>query len=324
MNKVLRLLPVLMAISSALSAEELPLTVLPPLSAESERLPATPYSVTEDTQDFGIELPPVDASVLKAAQQPHKATATSTHSVAPQHIQIKPGINELMPIAVGHLNRLITPFDHPVVTTTSQATTRTQGKIVYVATADETPVTLYITPGDNHDIALSLTLIPKRIPTREIHLSLDKDSYKLLTKVQQQAHASRESVGDQEQAYIAQLKKMFRELGLQRTPPGFSLRDPLQTEQLQCRQDALQIKTGQVLEGQDMLILVGLARNTGLAPLELDERACATTHTEVLAVAAWPKVVLGQNEATELYVAIRRSADASVELRPSLLSGEQH
>lgn len=323
MIKILRPIAVLLTISSALSAEELPLTVLLPLSAESKQLPASPDSVTQDDQDFGIELPPVDASVLKAAQQQLKATATSTTSIAPQHIQIKPGINELMPIAVGHLNRLITPFDNPVVTTTSQATTSTQGKIVYVATADETPVTLYITPGDNQDIALSLTLIPKRIPAREIHLSLDKESVKLLKKVQQQTHASNNGVGDQEQAYIAQLKKLFRELGLQHTPPGFSLRDPLQTEQLQCLQDAIQIKTGQVLEGQDILILVGLARNTGLAPLEFDERSCATTHTEVLAVAAWPKVVLGQNEATELYVAIRRSADASVELRPSLLSGGQ-
>jgi hypothetical protein len=84
------------------------------------------------------------------------------------------------------LNRLVTPFDNPVVTTTSQATTSTKGKIVYVATADETPVTLYITPGANQDIALSLTLIPKRIPAREIHLSLDKDTYQVLTKLQQQ------------------------------------------------------------------------------------------------------------------------------------------
>jgi conjugal transfer pilus assembly protein TraK len=320
MNKVLPPLAVLMVISSTLSAEELPLTVLPPLSAESEQMPEP---ATQDTQDFGIELPPVDASVLKAAQQQLTTTTNSTTSVAPQHIQIKPGINELMPIAVGHLNRLITPFDNPVVTTTSQATTSTQGKIVYVATADETPVTLYITPGDNQDIALSLTLIPKRIPAREIHLSLDKDSLTVLRKLQQQTQASNYGVGDQEQAYIAQLKKLFRELGLQRTPPGFSLREPTNNEHIQCLQDSIQIKTGQVLEGQDMLILVGLARNTGLAPLEFDERACATTHTEVLAVAAWPKVVLGQNEATELYVAIRRSADASVELRPSLLSGGQ-
>ncbi|WP_231890790.1 TraK domain-containing protein [Methylomonas koyamae] len=274
----------------------------------------------DQNTDLGIELPPVDASVLQAANR--QAAATSTTSVAPQHIQVKPGINELMPIAVGHLNRLVTPFEHPVVTTTSQATTSTKGKIVYVATADETPVTLYITPGDNQDIALSLTLIPKRIPAREIHLSLDQDSYKLLSKLQSSSNTSGK-IGDQQQAYIAQIKSLFRDLGLQKTPPGFSLRDPSQGEQIQCLQDRVQIKTGQVLEGHDLLILVGVARNTGLKPLEFDERSCATTQDEVLAVAAWPKVVLGQNESTELYVAVRQAPDASSALRPSLLNGSQ-
>ncbi|OAI17094.1 TraK protein [Methylomonas koyamae] len=309
----------LLTVSTALSAEELPATVLPPVTTVAESLPPSANAMDQNT-DLGIELPPVDASVLQAANR--QAAATSTTSVAPQHIQVKPGINELMPIAVGHLNRLVTPFEHPVVTTTSQATTSTKGKIVYVATADETPVTLYITPGDNQDIALSLTLIPKRIPAREIHLSLDQDSYKLLSKLQSSSNTSGK-IGDQQQAYIAQIKSLFRDLGLQKTPPGFSLRDPSQGEQIQCLQDRVQIKTGQVLEGHDLLILVGVARNTGLKPLEFDERSCATTQDEVLAVAAWPKVVLGQNESTELYVAVRQAPDASSALRPSLLNGSQ-
>ena len=44
-----------------------------------------------------VELPPVDASILKAAE-------LQASSVGPQQIQIKPGVNELMPIAVGHLS----------------------------------------------------------------------------------------------------------------------------------------------------------------------------------------------------------------------------
>ncbi|WP_445366671.1 TraK protein [Methylomonas sp. BW4-1] len=309
----------LLTVSTALSADELPVTVLPPVTTVADTLPPSGEAAGQHS-DLGIELPPVDASVLQAAKQ--QAATTSTTSVAPQHIQVKPGINELMPIAVGHLNRLVTPFEHPVVTTTSQATTSTKGKIVYVAAADETPVTLYITPGDNQDIALSLTLIPKRIPAREIHLSLDKDSYKLLSKLQS-SNLTSGKTSDQEQAYIAQIKKLFRDLGLQKTPPGFSLRDPSKSEHIQCLQDRVQIKTGQVLEGHDMLILVGLARNIGMEPLEFDERSCATTQNEVLAVATWPKVVLGQNESTELYVAVRHAPEVSSTLRPSLLNGSQ-
>ncbi|MFZ2449241.1 MAG: type-F conjugative transfer system secretin TraK [Methylovulum miyakonense] len=308
---------VLLLLSTALSAEDLPANGLPSMppaasnTAEALSLPEPPNPATSPSA-MPLELPPVDASILKAAN-------TQASSVAPQYLQVRPGINELMPIALGHLNRLVTPFDNPVVTTTSQATTRTQGKIVYVATAEETPVTLYITPGDNQDIALSLTLIPKRIPAREIHLGLDKDTYQVLVKLQQQTKAASGKPTDKEQDYITTLKKLFRDLGLQKTPAGFSLRDPGQAESIHCQQDRIQIRTGQVLEGQDMLILVGVARNTGLSPVEFDERACATTQDEVLAVAAWPKVVLGPKESTELYVVIRRPADETITLRPSLL-----
>ncbi|AMK75481.1 MULTISPECIES: TraK domain-containing protein [Methylomonas] len=310
--------------NGAWASDDLPVTVLPPVTTVAEESSASPSpTVSPSHPDLGIELPPVDASVLKAAQlQAAASNAVSTTSIGPQHILVKPGINELMPIAVGHLNRLVTPFEHPVVTTTSQATTSTKGKIVYVATADETPVTLYITPGDNQDIALSLTLIPKRIPAREIHLDLDKDSYQLLNQWQRADSASR-TTSQQEQAYISQLKTLFQDLGLQKTPAGYSLRAPKPQEQIRCLQDRVQIKTGQVLEGQDRLILVGLAKNTGGAMLEFDERSCATTQQDVLAISVWPNVVLKPQEATELYVVVRQAPEASVSLRPSLLNGGQ-
>ena len=239
-------LVLLLSVSLSISAQDLPSTGLTarPLkdnkALETMSLPDMPATVT-DQSPLQVELPPVDASVLNTPSQP----ATS---VAAQTLQVKPGTNELMPIAVGHLNRLVTPFDNPVVTTTSQATTCTKGKIVYVATADETPVTLYITPGDNQDIALSLTLIPKRIPAREIHLSLDQETYKRLAQWQRQSTTSSDKPAIQEQDYITTLKQLFRDLGLQKTPAGFSLRDPSQTERIQCHQDRVQIRTGQLLE----------------------------------------------------------------------------
>ena len=315
MRKICSPLALLLIICTPLFAEEVPANSLPPVSSNTlDAMPSVDIpDIVPASPPLQVELPPVDASVLKTANP--QAT-----SVAPQQLKVTPGINELIPIAVGHLNRLVTPFDNPVVTTTSQATTSTNGKIVYVATADETPVTLYITPGDNQDIALSLTLIPKRIPAREIHLSLDKDTYQVLTKLQQQTPATAGKPVDKEQDYITTLKNLFRDLGLQKTPPGFSLREPGHAESIHCQQDRIQIRTGQLLEGQDMVILVGIVRNTGATSIEFDERSCAARKDEVLAVAAWPKVVLGPGEATELYVAVRRSADEATSLRPSLLN----
>jgi len=318
MIKTSRLFALLLMISTSLAAasganSEKPLAVVSSHTAEVTPL-VEPSQSAALPESLEVELPPVDASVLKAANK-HVQEPTS---VAAQHIQVRPGINELMPIALGHLNRLVTPFEHPMVTTTSQATTSTKGKIVYVATADETPVTLYITPGDNQDIALSLTLIPKRIPAREIHLSLDDDTYKALNHLQQQDAKPTSEVASQEQEYITQLKKLFRDLGLQKTPAGFSLREPHSAEHIHCQQNQVQVQTGQALEGQDMVLLVGIARNTGFTTVELDEHRCASD--DVLAVAAWPSVVLAPKQSTELYVAVRRNANEATMLRPSLLT----
>src|SRR5690606_36848499 len=110
-------------------------------------------------------------------------------TLTPETVRVSPGVNELLPVALGHLNRIVTPFEHPVVTTVSNAQTQTKGRVVYVAPADEAPVTLYLTPGDNPEFALSLTLIPKRIPAREIRLSLGPDASKTLGKLQRQAQS---------------------------------------------------------------------------------------------------------------------------------------
>ena len=115
MKRACRPLALLLMISTPLSAEELPanaLSLLPPVTSntlETMPLADTPGTVPAPAP-LQVELPPVDASVLKAANS--QAT-----SVAPQQLQVTPGINELIPIAVGHLNRLVTPFDNPVVTT---------------------------------------------------------------------------------------------------------------------------------------------------------------------------------------------------------------
>ncbi|WP_036267542.1 type-F conjugative transfer system secretin TraK [Methylocaldum szegediense] len=269
----------------------------------------------------GVELLPVSAKALQVALR--QAETEEPTTLMPETVKVSPGVNELLPVAVGHLNRIVTPFDHPVVTTVSNAQTQTRGRVVYVAPNDETPITLYLTPGDNPEFALSLTLIPKRIPAREIRLTLDDESSKTLGKIQLKTKDDRGEggVGIEPPEYVAQLKTIFRELGLQRTPRGFELREPEPSERIRCGQPALEIRTGQALEGRDMVILVGIARNRGYRTLEIDERTCAEIDGSVLAVASWPKVVLEPDEATELYVARRRSPEEEVMSRPSLLEG---
>ena len=262
-----------------------------------------------------VESPAVPANVLTESKR------DSAVSTAPQTIQIIPGVNEIIPVAVGHLNRIVTPFDRLQVRTVSQATTQVEGNVLYVATPDETPVTLYLTPGDTEELALSLTLAPRRIPPREIRLTLDSAQYKKLGSLQSSEKSMGGRVGNSSQDYIAELKATFRTLAQMKSPKGYALREPGAGEQIRCGQPGLQTRMGQALEGHDRVLLVGVARNTGPSSLELDERSCADAGGDVLAVTAWPKVLLEAGEATELYVAIRRPRDEDTTVRPSLLKG---
>jgi conjugal transfer pilus assembly protein TraK len=83
---------------------------------------------------------------------------------------------------------------------------------------------------------------------------------------------------------------------------------------------------GQVLDGQRLAIVTGVARNSGASALELEERSCsAGLDGSVLAIAAWPRVWLEPGEATEVFVAVRpRDPDQERRDRPSLLEGEVH
>jgi conjugal transfer pilus assembly protein TraK len=268
-----------------------------------------------------VETPGVPAQVLAEAKRETPEIPTTA-----QTIQVSPGVNEIIPVAVGHLNRIVTPFDKPHVRTVSQATTQIEGNVLYVATPDETPVALYITPGETEDFALLLTLAPRKIPPREVRLTLDAVYYQKLTSLQNAAGLNGQdgkpgNPSQSSQDYVADIKAVFRALALMRTPKGYALRNPTGSETIHCSQSGLFTHTGQVLEGRNRVLLVSVARNTGTSPLEIDERSCADAGGDVLAVSAWPKVMLEPGEATELYVALRQTKDNDTTARPSLLDG---
>lgn len=263
-----------------------------------------------------VATPSVPASLLKDKEQ-----------AAQESLRVHPGSNAVIPVAVGHLNRLVLPFEDPSIRTVNPATTQLEGHVLYVAPSDESPITLYVTPGKNEDFALSLTLAPQRIPPREIHLSLEQDVLKKLQKLNQTNSVFVGQGGDsparaqQSQDYISEIKGLFRALALGQSPQGFNLRSPEPPESLQCQQKGLQFKTGQVLEGRDLILMVGVARNSGSKPIELDERACATS-PETLAVAAWPTPRIEGGHVSEVFLAIRHVPNTGSSLRPSLLGGQ--
>ncbi|MDA1379411.1 hypothetical protein PCI56_05540 [Plesiomonas shigelloides subsp. oncorhynchi] len=97
-------------------------------------------------------------------------------------LTMKPGMNQIIPIAIGHPNRVVTPFSNPEVISTSLTGVSDTGQcgeicikenVVYVATDKQYPVTMFITEKGSEAQALSLTMFPRRIPPREVFLKLN-------------------------------------------------------------------------------------------------------------------------------------------------------
>jgi len=277
-------------------------------------------------EDPGIALPSVPRAVLLAANDApatirHVSASSSDLSTAdaqrpsatalalgPKTLQVYPGTTTIVEVAIDHLNRLVTPFAAPQVRTVSQATTQVDGNAVYVATATEEPVSLFITEAGDTATAISLTLAPRHIPPREVRLVLTGGTVRTAAP---KARPSR-PVARNDQPYVEQIAAVFRALARDQVPAGYEARKARRGERLNCRQVGLSVTTAQVFEGQGLRILVAKVRNGGKQPLDLAEHRCGVdAGTLVAAVAAWPRTRLAPGEETELFVAVHPGEQAS-------------
>jgi len=291
-------------------------------------------------EDPGIALPPVPRAVLLAANDPpasirHVSAEVSvedtaevgeapaaTLSLGPKTIRVSPGTTAIVEVAIDHLNRIVTPFSSPQVRTVSRATTQVDGNAIYVATASEEPVSLFITEAGDTATAVSLTLAPRHIPPREVRLVLPGGVVPVRTAAPT-VKPPRPLVRN-DQPYVEQIASVFRALAQNRVPPGYELRKVGHGERLDCRQPGLSVTTAQVFEGRGLRILAAKARNRGKQPIVLEEHRCSAGAELIMAaVSAWPRSRLAPGEETELYVAVRPGAsDSERGDRPSLLGGQ--
>lgn len=287
---------------------------------------ASASQVSGDTPDNTANIPVVPAQVL---QQKVNVTPPPVHKPLPASAQnpltlkVEPGVNQMIPVAIRHLNRLITPFAHPEVTTTSDAHTEVRGSIVYVATENETPVTLFVTEKEDESQSLSLTLLPSRIPPREIALQWAKRVMRPgVNRFRKNLPAQRWEEG---QPYIVTLRTLFRHLALGEIPPGYSLQQtgaPL--HETFCYQPGLvfDFERGQRVSGHHLQVQVGTVRNDTGRAVVFNESAC--WGRDIAAVSAWPVRWLKPGQKTEVYVAKHMEEMPSESaMRPSLLKVSQ-
>jgi len=262
-----------------------------------------------------VPLPLVKAKVIKK-NKPKKVKLKQLSNII-----LKPGVNEIIPVSRGHLNRIVTPFESPKIKTASDATISVENNVVYVVSDKSAPISLFLTPSDSEGEAISVTLIPKSIPPREITLAFAK-SHQRKIKYRGKKKAKK---WEQSQAYVETIKKIFRDISLGKIPPGYSFKENLEKGQgIFCDMDGFTIKTHQMLEGSDFIVLVGVLKNTSKSIREFDESSCSMEN--VLSVAVWPDVYLAPGQSSEIYVINRFAEDKASQgsLRPSLLTGASY
>mgnify|MGYP000468769042 CR=1 FL=1 len=240
----------------------------------------------------------------------------STKKIDRSQITMQAGVNEIVQVAVSHLNRIVTPYEHPKVTTSSQATVDVRDNVIYIGSTSESPLTLFITEKGSEDQALSLTLIPKKIPPREIFLKLSA------TDSQSPMVTRKAEKWEKSQPYLLTIQTLFKAIALGELPTGYGFAKPLNDKSPYCRQTGLtfDFSKGQTISGHNLVVYVGVAENTSSTSIEFIEDTCG--NWDVSAVAAFPRNALDPGEKTEIYVAKKKHYKREIKVeRPSLLSG---
>jgi len=227
--------------------------------------------------------------------------------------KISPGVNQIIKISKGHLNRIITPFELAVVETVSSATIESRGESIYVTSSDDYPITMFVHEKGADDPSVSLTLIPSPIPPRQVRIIFDAE-----TGVYPVAGAKR---WESTHPYIENIKDGMSSLAKGQIPHGYGFRkfkasrDPY--PECANKSQGIEVKPAQTIEGHSIVYVVASVQNDSSGVIELDEHLCY--EDGVLAAAFWPNVRLHPGQKTELYVAYKRPERASARQRKSVI-----
>ncbi len=268
------------------------------------------------------DLPAVSADVARNRLADESQPVVSSY----QDVVVQPGVNTIIPASLNHLNRIVTPFEKPIVQTVSSAEIKTVENVIYVSTRDESPVTMYITPKDDESVAISLTLAPRKVPPIQANLIIGQPMSGQTMAAPGAGVGTRYSgqakKWEEGQPYEESIKGIMRALALGKLPKGFSIGKLGRFDSLPaCDQGGVSFDftRSQVILGHNFRVVVGVAQNVSSTPAMFDETSC--THPNLAAIAAWPENMLEPGQKTEIYIVTRvGEAPAEESSRPSLLN----
>ena len=269
----------------------------------------------EPATDQTIALPAVSAD---ADLRRRTSGSTSQSLDTLQTITVQPGVNELIQVAIGHPNRIVTPFKAPRVVTSATAVVETSEHVIYVVPAHASPVTMFVTETGDEGNAISLTLLPREIPPRELRLQLPPG-----VSPPKAAAWSRKNQRHDDRSYAVLAGKAFDKLANGQLPDDFAFSEEAPHPHPLCAAEngfEVAFGKGQYLLGANQEIYIGVVRNGGSTTAVFQEPWCYSTG--VIAVALWPRAHLQPGEAAEIYLARALAGPEAVPsagARPSLI-----
>lgn len=294
-------------------------------------LPGVPLSRVQDPLEAISNQAPVEEddeeqqstkskteSVLRSLREKKKEEPTSVS------LAMNSGENLVIPVAIKHPNRILTPFTVAKVFTTRTEEIKTDGSIIYATPSKDGPLTMFITDRDgDQSVSLSLTLVPSAMPPREIKLVFNSGGATgagggtYLTGNKKEARKF-----ERRNSHYEQINSVMLALAKQEIPTGYNLRNPgPQDPAIICDIPGVVVRTGQMLEGYSLKASVSVLSNPTDVPIQIKESAC--WQEGVLGVATWPSVeFLQPGEAVELYVLLEAVEEqkTTTKVRPALLS----
>ncbi|HEC8324744.1 TPA: type-F conjugative transfer system secretin TraK [Providencia rettgeri] len=278
----------------------------------------------------GINVQPVPNSVVQPVRL--------TDEVIPsrQDLIVEPGVNTLIPISIGQLNRIVTPFERPTVQRLQLTDVKVsvQGNVIYVSTSSTNPVALYISEKGDESVALSLSLVPQKIAPVQASLMLSRkvgspSGYtQSAGNVMYGGNESKARKWEQKDNYVETIRNILRAVALGDIPPGYAMGSlgrghsiPNCNFSTGTAQDNIKYSFagGQYIQGSQFSVIVGVAQNTGSSTITVDESLC--THPNLAARALWSRNTLQPGQKTEAYFVIRnqsQQAQADDSVRPKL------
>lgn len=284
------------------------------------QMPAAPSEVLSN----GVP----SAKPLAKGQKVHEVERISEKKEAPQYktspleVNTSFGQNELINVSMGHPNRIVTPFMKPnVLKIDEDAIVSVKQNVIYFASDKRAPVTLHVRESGSEEQSISLTLLPQKIPPREVVVNIP--GHEVAQAMAYGATNEEAKRWEESEPYEQTLVNLMTALAKGDIPQGYRIRD-FQSADVSpvCQQRGLRFafERGQVIAGNNLQVYVGVVRNIADQGIEFVETNCASQ--EVASVAAWPDVYLAPGQATEVFVVDKaQQRKTNTKRRQSLIGG---